>query len=89
MKLIDLNQQIFVPVVDETNGGMTVEMGMTVGEFFDKFCEGFKPKTIEAIPVEWLRKFRKDDVSEDQRETIDWMLDVWTEDEQNANDKTD
>jgi len=56
MKLIDLNQTIFVPVVDETKGGMMVEMKMTVGEFFRKFCQGFEPKTVEAIPVEWMRE---------------------------------
>lgn len=30
MKLVDLDQTIFVPVVDETHGGVTVEMKMTV-----------------------------------------------------------
>jgi hypothetical protein len=57
MKLVDLEQQIFVSVVDETHGGVTVEMKMTVGEFFGKFCQGFEPEVIEAIPVEWLREF--------------------------------
>lgn len=33
--------------------------------------------TINAIPVEWVRKFCKDDVSEEQRETIEWMLKAW------------
>ena len=54
MKLVDLDQTIFIPVVDETHGGVTVEMKMTVGEFFDKCCQGFEPETVEAIPVEWL-----------------------------------
>lgn len=54
MKLIDLNQQIFVPVVDETHGGAVVEMKMTVGEFFEKCCQGFEPEVVEAIPVEWI-----------------------------------
>ena len=57
MKLVDLEQQIFVPVVDETHGGVTVEMKMTVGEFFGKCCQGFEPEVVEAIPVEWLREF--------------------------------
>ena len=55
MRLIDLEQTIFVPVVDETHGGVMVEMQMTVGEFFGKFCEGFEPENVEAIPVEWLK----------------------------------
>jgi hypothetical protein len=54
MKLVDLEQQIFVPVVDETHGGVTVEMKMTVGEFFAKCCQGFEPEVVDAIPVEWL-----------------------------------
>jgi hypothetical protein len=54
MKLVDLDGVMFVPVVDETHGGAVVEMKMTVGEFFGKFCQGFEPKTIDAIPVEWL-----------------------------------
>jgi hypothetical protein len=58
MKLVDLEQQIFVPVVDETHGGVTVEMKMTVGEFFGKCCEGFEPEVVEAIPVAWLRQFQ-------------------------------
>ena len=56
MKLVDLDQTIFVPVVDETHGGAVVEMRMTVGEFFKKCCAGFEPEVVEAVPVvhgEW------------------------------------
>ena len=77
MKLVNLDQTIFIPVVDETHGGVTVEMKMTVGEFFRKFCEGLEPEVVDAIPVEWMGKFCADDISEDQRETIEWMLKVW------------
>ena len=77
MKLVDLDGVMFVPVVDETHGGVTVEMKMTVGEFFGKFCQGFEPEVVEAIPVEWMSKFCADDIAEDQRETIEWMLKVW------------
>ena len=77
MKLVDLEQQIFIPIVDESKGGVEYEMKMTVGEFFGKFCEGFEPEVVEAIPVEWTRKFCEDDISEEQRETIEWMLGVW------------
>ena len=51
MKLVDLNQSIFVPVVDETKDGMTVEIKMTVEEFFRKFCQGFKPNVVDAATV--------------------------------------
>ena len=54
MKLIDLDQQMFIPVVDETHGGVTIEMKMTVGEFFARCCQGFEPGVVEAIPVEWI-----------------------------------
>lgn len=33
--------------------------------------------TIDAIPVAWMSKFCADDIAEDQRETIEWMLKVW------------
>jgi hypothetical protein len=55
MKLVDLDQTIFVPVVDETHGGVTVEMKMTVGEFFGKFCQGFEPEIID-IPADIAQK---------------------------------
>jgi hypothetical protein len=55
MKLVDIDQTIFIPVVDETHGGVTVEMKMTVGEFFAKCCDGFEPEVVDAIPVEWMK----------------------------------
>lgn len=55
MRLIDLDQTIFVPIVDESHGGATYEMQMTIAEFFDKFLDGFKPEVVDAVPVEWLR----------------------------------
>lgn len=54
MRLIDLDQTIFVPIVDESHGGATYEMQMTVGEMFEKFLDGFKPEVVDAIPVEWM-----------------------------------
>lgn len=54
MEFVNLDQQIFVPVVDETHGGAVVEMKITVGEFFEKCCAGFAPEAVEAIPVEWI-----------------------------------
>lgn len=54
MRLIDLDQTIFIPIVDESKGGVKYELQMTVGEMFDKFCEGFQPKVVDAVPVGWL-----------------------------------
>ena len=59
MKLVNLDQTIFIPIVDESKGGVTYEMKMTVGEFFTKCCQGFEPEVVEAIPVEWIRKHEK------------------------------
>jgi hypothetical protein len=65
MKLVDLDQTIFIPVVDETKGGVEYEMQMTVGEFFGKCCQGFEPEVVEAIPVEWLRGKIKEHTDEE------------------------
>ena len=54
MKLVDLDQTIFIPIVDDSKGGVEYEMKMTVGEFFAKCCQGFEPEVVEAIPVGWL-----------------------------------
>ena len=56
MRLIDLDQTIFVPIVDESKGGVEYEMEMTIGEMLDKFLDGFQPEIVDAIPVEWLRQ---------------------------------
>lgn len=58
IKLIDLDQEIFVPIYDEAQG-MTYEQIMTIGEMFDKFMGGYQPPIIDAIPVEWLEQKRK------------------------------
>ena len=60
MRLIDLDQTIFVPIVDESKGGVEYEMEMTIGEMLDKFLDGFQPEIVDAVPVEWLRKWPKD-----------------------------
>lgn len=76
MKLVDLDEVMFVPVEDEMHGGMVVEMKMTVGEFFRKFCQGFEPETIDAIPVEWLKQKTKhpDNYT---RSSAKWVLGCW------------
>ena len=55
MRMIDLDQKIIVPIIDEKIG-TSYEMEMTVAEMFDKFCEGLQPEVTEAVPVEWLKK---------------------------------
>lgn len=74
MRLVDLDQRIYVPVVDETRGGMTYEMEMSVGEFFDKCCPGFRPDVVEAIPVEWIRKYEKEPLLQ---QGIAGMMHLW------------
>ena len=81
MKLVDLEQQIFVPVVDEIHGGMTVEMQMTVGEFFTRCCKGFEPEVVEAIPVNWISAYMNQAYGRVRAEIIREMLDAWMEQE--------
>jgi hypothetical protein len=51
MKLTDLEQNIIVPIVDETKGGMTYEVQMTLSEFFSKALPDFTPEIVDAAPV--------------------------------------
>lgn len=51
MRLVDLDQRIFVPIVDESKGGVQYEIPMTLAELFDKFLDGNKPEIVEAAPV--------------------------------------
>ena len=48
MRLIDLDQPVFVPIVDEAKGGVTYEVRMTLKEFFEKFLPEFTPMIIEV-----------------------------------------
>ena len=83
MKLVDLNQTIFIPIVDESKGGVTYEMKMTVGEFFAKCCQGFEPEVVEAIPVEWLQKKRKYASEGDSLDVgIAEVLDMWEKEQE-------
>jgi len=47
-RMVDLDQSVFVPIVDETKGGMVYEMQMTLGEFFEKFLPDFTPEVVEV-----------------------------------------
>ena len=53
-RLIDLDQPIFVPITDESQGGVQYEQQMTIEELFQKFFDGNVPEIVDAIPVEWL-----------------------------------
>lgn len=79
-RLIDLNQTVFVPVVDESKGGVTYEIQMTLAEFFEKCLPDFEPKIVDAIPVEWLRKEMNeadDDGAWEDVDTISWLIRSW------------
>jgi hypothetical protein len=54
MRLINLDEKIFVPIVDEQIGA-SYEVQMTVAEVFDRFFEGNMPEIVDAIPVEWMK----------------------------------
>jgi len=81
MKLVDISQTIFVPVVDEVHGGVTVEMGMIVEDFFSRFCPGFEPQFVEAIPVNWISGYMNQAYGRVRAEIIREMLDAWMEQE--------
>jgi len=68
---------MFVPVVDETHGGATYEVKMTVGEFFKKCCAGFAPEAVEAIPVAWLERTRKETALARTASAIGDVLTLW------------
>lgn len=79
-KLIDLNQTVFVPVVDESKGGVEYEIQMTLAEFFEKCLPDFEPKIVDAIPVEFLRKKMNeadDDGAWEDVDTISWLIRSW------------
>jgi hypothetical protein len=56
-------------------------MKMTVGEFFGKFCQGFEPQIVEAIPVNWISAYMNKSYERVRAEIIREMLDAWMEQE--------
>ena len=79
-RLIDLNQTVFVPVVDESKGGVEYEIKMTLAEFFKKCLPDFEPKLVDAIPTEFLRKKMNeadDDGAWEDVDTISWLIRSW------------
>lgn len=87
MRLIDLDQTIFVPIVDETRGGVEYEMEMTIGEMLDKFLDGYQPEIVDAIPVEWLEAHETEYIDDWGYEpvSIGMALNMWQK-EQEAQD---
>lgn len=81
MRLIDLDQTIFVPIIDESKGGVKYEMQMTVAEMFDKFFDGVQPEIIDAIPVEWLHNLTAEGWPDDSKAA--WrVLKTWREEQE-------
>lgn len=66
MRLIDLDQQIFVPIVDDVQG-TSYEVQMTIAELFDRFFEGFQPQAVDAVPVGWIRSLMLDGWPDDSK----------------------
>lgn len=62
MRLIDVDQTIFVPLIDESKGGVKYEVQMTIAEVFDKFFDGVQPEIVDAILVEWLEEHDGKDI---------------------------
>lgn len=82
MRLIDLDQTIFVPIVDESKGGVEYEMEMSIGEMFDKFLDGFKPEIVDAVPVEWLRNIKDHIPGSIEQMGIDAVLMLWNNEQE-------
>ena len=81
MKLIDLDQRVIVPVVDESRVEMRYEMQMSIGELLGKALEDFEPAVVDALPVEWLESKRKEALHEgmrpDEVEAVEMVLWMW------------
>lgn len=88
MRLSDLDQTVFVPIVDESKGGVSYEMQMSLAEFFDKFLNGFKPEVVDAIPVEWLKGLMLSTENDVDKDEFAWILREWESEqkEQEAHD---
>ena len=85
MKLIDLDQRVIVPVVDETRGGMRYEREMSLGELLGKALENFEPEIVEAVPMWWLQeKMRQaDDAGDlDSVDLFSWIIQTWQKDQE-------
>ncbi len=88
MRLTDLDQKVIVPVVDETRGGMTYELQMTLSEFFEKFLPDFKPETIDAIPTQWILSMVGDSDTYTLQFRHAWstLVSLWDREQEDEND---
>lgn len=66
MNLIDLDQRVIVPVVDDTRGGMRYEVEMSVEELQKKALEDFEPEIVEAVPMWWITEKYLDVLNKDK-----------------------
>lgn len=86
-RLIDLDQTIFVPITDESQGGVKYEQQMTIAEFFDKFFEGYQPEIVDAIPMWWIIEKFLDVLNKDKElSNAVWLVRKAWQKEQEAHD---
>lgn len=90
MRLVNIDQQIIVPICDETKGGVEYEMQMSIGEMFDKFLGGFQPEIVDAVSVEFIaKKLERSFFTDSWEAWADWIHSAMDEQKQEANHETD
>ena len=84
MRLIDLDQTVFVPLVDEPKGGVKYEVQMTIAEVFDKFFDGVQPEIIDAIPMWWITEKFLDVLNKDKdlSKAVWFVRKAWLEEQE-------
>ncbi len=87
MKLIDLDQRVIVPVVDESRGGMRYEMEMSIGELLGKALEDLEPAVVDAVPVGWLKQSRDKlrtmgEYQQGCADAIEFVLRLWRKEQE-------
>ena len=87
MKLVDLDQQIFVPITDETKGGATYEIQTTVCEFFKGCCDEFTPEVVDAIPVKWIFEQMQilHELHNKNEYVLQWLIEMWQKEQEAQN----
>lgn len=83
MRLCDVDTRVTVQSFDPMNEEYSHDE-MTVGQALDFVTDEGCPPTIDAIPVEWLRKKREVAIWQFAG-AIDWLLSGWQK-EQEAQD---
>ena len=76
MKLIDADKLPYVNkviLVDDVDGDITI----TVAKEHTSYVNDETP-TVEAIPIEWIKKFRNQfEPGDDDYKLIDGLLNIW------------